>query len=151
MTATDDLYRLDRWMAGDDVRANEDRAAEARHGGRYYTLRLAAMTPQIDRLPRLLAGAPDDDLDRYARETAARMTSGESRWTGSYSHAPRYRTWEVVESDARRSPTLPESAFDWPIYRAAMAADTLAALHGQACDAEDAILDTLAHCAGIAR
>ncbi len=97
-----------------------ERAAEARHGGRYYTHRLAAMTPQVDRLPRLLAGAPDADLDRYARESAARMASGEVRFIGHYSASPRYRTWEVTEADARRPPALPEAAFDWPVYRAAV-------------------------------
>ena len=47
------------------------------------------------------------------------------------------------------APLLPESAFDWPIYRAAVVADVYGALWGQASEAEERVLDTLAHCAGL--
>jgi len=50
---------------------------------------------------------------------------------------------------ADKAVALPESAFDWPIYRAAMFAEVYGALWGQAGPAEETILNTLAHCAGL--
>jgi len=102
-----------------------DRAAEARHGGRYITGALARAIDN-DTIRRRFAGedGPEalaeiwrytaspsgsnypasgrDTTQRYAREQAA---NGGVEWTHS-------AYW--------RPPMLPESAFDWPVYRAAL-------------------------------
>ena len=105
-----------------------DRAAEARHGGRYITGALARAIDN-DTIRRRFAGedGPEalaeiwrytaspsgsnypasgrDTTQRYAREQAA---NGGVEWTHS-------AYW--------RPPMLPEAAFGWPVYVAAMRPD----------------------------
>jgi hypothetical protein len=99
---------------------DRERAAEARHGGRVAT------QPYTQRWTA-------DTLRLSARAMAAR-----GYWSVRSAESPRLTL------------TAAESMMDWPIYRAAMAADTFAALWGQAAPGmEERILNTLARCAGM--
>ena len=104
----------------------EDRAAEARHGGRYIT---GALARSIDNDGIRARFAGEDGPEKLAE--IWRYTASPS---GSQTASGRDTTARYAQSQARiggvdwehsaywRAPLLPESAFDWPIYRAAIQA-----------------------------
>jgi hypothetical protein len=118
---TDDLYRLDRWMAGDDVRLHEDRAAEARHGGRYITGALARAIDNDGIRARFAGEDGPEALAEIWRYTAS--PSGSQYPASGRDTTARYARdaaaiggVDWAHSAYWQAPRLPESAFDWPVY-----------------------------------
>lgn len=111
-----------------DEDADRDLAAEARHGGRYITHALAKNLQGWDPNPGLRAA--------FAGEHGPEALAEIWRFTASpsgavYGTSGRDTTAHMAQEDACNggvewphkaywlAPTLPESAFDWPIYSAA--------------------------------
>lgn len=151
---------FERLLAHDIERLaiERERAAEALHGGRYITEALAKTLQGWDANPGLRA--------RFAGEDGPEKLADIWRYTASPSGAVhpssgRDTTARYAQSAARiggvdwehsaywQAPKLPEAAFDWPVYRAAMQAETYADLWSHAGEAEERVLDTLARFAGI--
>lgn len=103
-----------------------ERAAEARHGGRYITGALARAVNDASRslfagtdgpeklaeIWRFAASPSGSNYPASGRDTTQRYAIGAARIGGV--------DWE--HSAYWQAPKLPESAFDWPIYRAALEA-----------------------------
>ena len=75
----------------------------------------------------------------------ARRNGNEARHIAAIAGTTEYVHSRPDPNDGR----LPESAFGWPIYRAAIVADVYGALWGQASESEEKVLDVLARCAGL--
>ena len=115
-------------IAADLAHAARERAAEARHGGRYITETLARVIRDDAPIRSWFAGesGPDKlaEIWRFAaspsgseypasgRDTTARYARGQAENGGA--------VW--AHSAYWLAPKLPESAFDWPIYRVAVTA-----------------------------
>jgi hypothetical protein len=112
-----------------NVQLDRDSAAEARHGGRYITGALANTLLGYGANPGLRARfAGEDGPEKLAEIWRYTASPSGSEWPAS----GRDTTARYAQSAARiggvdwehsaywQAPKLPESAFDWPIYRAGM-------------------------------
>lgn len=108
---------------------DRDRAAEARHGGRYITGALARAIDNPTIRARFSGAEGPEALADAWRYTAS--PSGSNYPASGRDTTQRYAVstaaiggvaWE--HSAYWRAPRLPESAFDWPIYRAALIQST---------------------------
>lgn len=133
---TYDLHMHANHRTPEHVQEDQERAAEARHGGRYITHALAKNLQGWDSNPGLRAafageGGPEKlaEIWRYTASPSGAEYGGSGRDT----------TARAAQEDARiggvewahqaywQAPTLPESAFDWPVYQAAIVPDWTAA------------------------
>jgi len=152
-----DLIASDREKAEQE----RERAAEALHGGRYITEALAKTlqgwdaTPTYPGLRARFAGedGPEKlaDIWRYTASPsgAVHPSSGRDTTARYAQSAARIGGVDWEHSAYWQAPKLPEAAFDWPVYRAAMQAETYADLWSQAGEGEERVLDTLARASGI--
>ena len=135
-----------------EVALARDRATEARHGGRYITGALARAINN-DGIRARFAGEDGPEalaeIWRYTASPSGSTTDGRDTTQRYARSAAAIGGVDWEHSAYWQAPLLPEAAFDWPIYRAAIVNDVYGALWGQASEAEERVLDTLAHCAGL--
>jgi len=100
-----------------------DRAAEARHGGRYITGALARAIDN-DTIRRRFAGEDGPEalaeIWRYTASPSGSQTDGRDTTARYAIEQAANGGVEWAHSAYWRPPMLPESVFDWPIYRAAL-------------------------------
>jgi hypothetical protein len=118
------------WQAWQTRYEDMDRAVIARIGGNEYRKRINAnirTQPGFYADERRMA-----EQDRYVRGDAESLAAGRSYLVGRYygrrdpSPESPARFWgqdHIMSARSFDAPQLPESAFDWPIYRAAIRHD----------------------------
>jgi hypothetical protein len=104
----------------------EERAAEARHGGRYITHALAKTLQGWDASPGLRVRFAGEDgpeklaeIWRYTASPSDSITDGRDTTARYAQDQARIGGVEWEHSAYYHPKGLPELAFDWPIYRAA--------------------------------